>query len=223
MNGMLPALRRKLNNSGEISLVVVIALLIVIALAVVILMPYIRGWLHHGATDGCDLALRKTKDVLRYEFGASTELDMERAKEVLRTQGSFCPGGGEFYLVEAPDSPGGVTVVCGLHDTDTLRRTTLNAENAIGQLRAVLKDAKERQRPLPDAVEITLNSKSFRAERVEKEPGITRGTYLTPGVEGTLIYYILNDDGELTFFCYADEDHCARWRLGAGWIGEGTA
>ena len=108
MNGMLPALRRKLNNSGGTNIIIIIALLVVIVLAIVLLIPSIRGWLNHGATDGCDLALRNTRDILRYEFGTSADADLDRAREVVKEHGSFCPGGGEFYVIEDPGSAGGI-------------------------------------------------------------------------------------------------------------------
>ena len=220
---MKRAIQQKLNSERGVNRLVIILVLVAAVLAVLVLAFPVRKWLWHGSTDGCDFALRRTRDMLRYDLLLNDKKNLEKARELVRTKGSFCPGGGDFYVIPDEDEPTGVKVVCGLHESDTQLRTELNAAAALDQVNAALADAKARDVSAPDTVEITLNSKTLIAERTEEEPPLRRGTKTLHDYKGTLIYYILNEDGELTFFCYADPDHCMRWRVKTEWVREGEA
>lgn len=212
---------RKLNSRSGVNRLIAVLTLLVAVLAVIVLVKPVRDWLWHGSSDSCDLAVRRTEDLLRQEFLLGEITDEESAVELMKAKGSFCAAGGELYLIWDEDDPSRLEVVCGIHDSDTERRTRLNSRSAFDRVNAVLEASVRLEHPIPDPLEIVLNGKTLVAERTTEEPPLRRGTRSTPGYKGTVIYYIADDNGNMTYFCYADEDHCWRWRAGTGWVGEG--
>ena len=200
--------------------IVAALVLVIIILVLIIVIPSLRSRVDVRADEGCDLALRTTNELLAYE---AIDMTPEEAQAFVDKYGSFCPGGGRFYAIEIPGHEGAYTAVCGLHDTDTLRRAELNGKDAMAQVKAALDKAQSNYELPPDAVTVHLNSEDFNAVRLTAEPKITHGTRSTAGFSGTFICYITDEDGALTFFCYADRDHCFRWRAGYGPVPEDVA
>ncbi len=221
VNGMKALILRKLNSSRGVNRLIAVLTLLVAVLAVLIFVKPVRDWLWHGSTDSCDLAVRRTEDVLRQELLLGEVTDEESAREIMKAKGSFCAAGGELYLIWNKEDPAQLEVVCGLHDPDTERRTLLNSRSAFDRVNVVLEAARRLEHPIPDPLEITLNGKTLVAQRTTEEPPLRRGTRSTRGYSGTVLFYMADEGGELTYFCYADENHCWRWRAGDGWIGEG--
>ena len=205
----------KLNDKKLIYIVCALVVVIII-LVLIIVIPLLRNRVDYHADQGCEVALHTTNEMLAGEAGDMTP---EQAQAFADEYGSFCPGGGHFYVVW--DSARGVYyAVCGLHEKDASRRTEVNGKEAMGQIRAAVDDALKYNDPLPDAVTVRLNNENFTAERRASEPKISHGTKSTRGFSGTFICYILDEDGEISFFCYADKYHCVRWRAVRGWIPE---
>ena len=140
----------------------------------------------------------------------------------------ICPSGGTVYLIR--DENGIFEPFCGLHADDTKRRTRLNASRALDLFTEALKEARKRSEEEPESVTVELNSRELEVVRVLEAPNIHRGTATTNGYKGVVAFYGLAGEGEFSdvkakagtpcFFLYADEDHCATWRLNDGWTGE---
>ncbi len=217
---MKQTVKGKLNDKkGAVRKLDIVVIVVAVLVIIAALFPVVRSFVKRGGDNGCDLAIKRTLDMLRYEKIEDGDLDLETAQRLVEEKGSFCAAGGEFFVIE-DKSDLGYNVVCGLHDTNKSRRAQLNAERALERLQAALADAKRLNDPVPETVELTLNSASLTAERRYSRPDITRGTYLTPGYEGIVALYVVGKDGELDYFCYADPDRCMRWRADYGWLSE---
>ena len=120
--------------------------------------------------------------------------------------------------------------MCGLHDDDKKLRVRLNASRGKELLEEALKTARSKVKAEPESVEITLNGKSLECVRVAEVLDLRRGTGVSHGYEGIVAYYGIAgqgdydtkglDDGDVCYFAYADEYHCARWINGDGWTGD---
>ncbi len=210
----------KLNSVRGANRLIVVLVCIAAVLLALALVPAVRAWLWHGERDGCDIALRRTRDMLATEYLGSYHLDTETACDLILEKGSLCPTGGDFYVVEDPESKIGMDVVCALHDSDKALCTRLNSSSARDQLSEELAAVEKRGEPIPEAVTVTLNSQLYEAVLVDEEPDIYRGTGSTSGYEGTVLFYRMDEEGDLSYFCYADKAHCAVWRRYGGWTGD---
>ena len=209
-------IRRKLHSSGGYSLLLLILLIAVFVMLVIVLLPRILHYKEEADNYGCKVAMNKTQDMLDVEFLNDYGMTLEQADEVIHRamweQDWLCPSGGDYFVVDR-GGPQLYRVTCGLHESDTLLRTELNAKHAFSLLKTELELAET----TPRTVTLTLNSMEFTAQGVETEPTIRRGTKTTKGFDGTVIYFMADNHGNLRYFCYADENHCAIWRLGEDW------
>ena len=78
---------------------------------------------------------------------------------------------------------------------------------------------------------VELNSRELEVVRVLEVPNIHRGTATTNGYKGVVAFYGIAGEGDfkpssnvkkggISYFVYADENHCARWIDGDGWSGD---
>jgi hypothetical protein len=78
---------------------------------------------------------------------------------------------------------------------------------------------------------VTLHHKPLEALITEEDTGLRRGTRATIGAKGTLVSYAIAGYsdfgtgrgapvGEISWFSYADEEHCANWSAWDGWTGD---
>ena len=129
------------------------------------------------------------------------------------------------------ESKVGYRVVCGLHDQDTKERTRLNASNALEQIEKSVKEERTLGVDYPDRVTVVINDKQYETILRDEESGLKRGTGATTGVKGTVIYYSITGhsefgedsglkEGQVWYFSYADETHCANWSSIDGWSGD---
>ena len=141
------------------------------------------------------------------------------------------PGRGDVYIVPKADSPLDWEIICGLHCSDSRLRTRLNAYNVREQLREALLIERNKGNPFPESLPYTLHSKPHTALLTDADVGLKRGTRLTEGQEGIVAYYSVvghsgfgadagMKEGEMWYFTFADEDHCANWSYHDEWTGD---
>ena len=185
----------------------------------------------------CEQAMKSAKDGLiieylgRYKEG-SVQDAMNTLDQVMVARPNICPAGGEVYLIK--NSEGIYEPLCGLHDRNARQRTRLNASRALELLREGRRKALRSSKGVePEAVDITLNSKPLSCERVPRAQKLRRGTATTDGFDGVVAFYGLAGEGDfpagedakveagdIFYFVYADEYHCAIWKANDGWSGD---
>lgn len=224
---------RKLHSQSGIAwLVVVLAVACALMILLIVGEPALKKLQSRMASFGCVVALNKAQTALDTEDlqAGSHGLSYESAKAIMEknqwAMETLCPGGGDCYLIPDPDADllkrefdEGKTryvVVCGLHDDNDKRRTRLNAQNVLEQVQVEVKHKRLIGVADPASAEVTLNGKTMTAYQRDVE--MTAGTYLTPGQDGTVAYYLLDDDG-VSRFSFADENYCANWKPLWGWSG----
>ena len=210
-------LSRKIHSTGGYSLLLTILLIAVFVMLGVVLIPRLSHYKEAADNYGCKVALKKAQDMLDVEYLSNYGLTLDEADVVIRRamweQDWLCPSGGDYFVVEDRGKEQPYRVTCGLHEDDTTLRTRLNAQRAL----TLLEQELEFSETVPDAVRMELNGMEYYAERVETEPPIKRGTRTTSGYEGIVLFYVADEEKELQYFCYADEEHCAIWRSGETW------
>lgn len=222
--------RRGLSRAAGILIIIIAVLLVAVGIPV-----YIHLQSVYREMD-CMAAMKSANDQLRIAWITSGEgLDPDEAKQAVAKAmdgwDDLCPGGGTPHLAKFPDSECPYKVVCGIHDSDTAERTRLNAEYVLDRLRYELKLSAARGVPYPETLTVNLNGKPLEAKATDKNTNIKRGTYSTPGYEGTVCFYAVKgaadfsggtnaSDGTIFYFCYADDDHCASWTADRGWYGD---
>ena len=235
---MCRCVRQKLNSRGLVRA----ALLLLIPLAVLLallLWPAWQKFRFQSQQIACTDALATARDSLSIDYIANNQApapDDARAVvgQVMDGWQDLCPDGGTVYLVKTQSGAPPYTLVCGLHDTDTKQRTRLNADNALTQLQNALAKAKTLGLPAPQTLTAAFNGKTYTARPVTEPVAIYRGTETTAGVKGTVLYYGLRGqgafaaapgaaDGEICYFLFADENHCAVWQPAEGWTGDSAA
>lgn len=208
---MIQTGRHKLAAARGISRLAMLLLLAVAAAAGITAVLQLRGPAGRADAFACELELDKLQKLLP----PGGEESLGNGRTVLSESGITCPSGGDLYVIV---QDGKLVPVCGLHATDTALRTQINAEQALGQLRAsvrisqLLEDSSQ-------AMELKLNALPLTAQEVEELPGLVRGTASTGGYDGTVCFYRIAG-GEISRFCYADPDHCAVWQNGI-WMLDG--
>jgi len=221
----------------ELALRLAAVLLALIAVMLgIIAMPSYRAYRYRAQKVGCQQAMKSAKDGLIIEYmdrwdAGSVEDAMKTLDEVMPERANICPAGGTVYLVRRSD--GIFEPVCGLHDSDLERRTRLNASRAKDLLAEELLRIRKEGGAEPESVEIRLNGMALECVRVQKPQRLYRGTRTTNGYKGIVALYGLAGEGsfsdnglksgEIAYFVYADEDHCASWRAGDGWTGDAYA
>lgn len=217
-----------MNRATAIMLALIGVMLVVIAI------PAWRVFRYRSVKTGCEQAMKTARDGLIIEYlyrkdTGSVKEARDTLDDVMPAREKICPTGGNVYLVRNETS-GIYEPVCGLHDSDLKYRVRLNASYALDELKEALRVARRDTGVEPESVEIQINSKPLECVRVQETPDIRRGTKLTNGYKGIVCFYGLAgegsfvgknvEEGDICFFVYADENHCAIWRDGDGWTGD---
>ena len=220
---------------GGINRVVAILLVAIAVMLVIVLIPAWDDLRLLSQRLSCEQAMKSAKDGLIIEYlgrfkEGSVQDAMNTLDQVMIARPNICPAGGEVYLIK--NAEGIYEPLCGLHDRNKRQRVRLNASRALELLRearrVALRDSKGVE---PDAVDITLNSMPLSCGRVDKVQKLRRGTATTDGFEGVVAFYGLAGEGDfpadedveagdIFYFVYADEYHCAIWKASDGWTGD---
>ena len=219
---------------GGINRVVAILLVLIAIMLVVVLLPAWDDLRLLSQRLSCEQAMKSAKDGLIIEYlgrfkEGSVQDAMNTLDQVMVARPNICPAGGEVYLIK--NEEGIYEPLCGLHDRDKRRRVRLNASRALELLREARRIALRNNKGVePDAVTIRLNSKQLSCVRVDSVQKLRRGTGTTEGFEGVVAFYGLAgegnfpvegvEEGDIFYFVYADEDHCALWKANDGWTGD---
>ena len=222
----IESVRKICSKTGQINRTVLILLIAVCVMVVIVIA--IPAWNNFRAeTDriGCEQAMKSAKDGLIIEYLGNwkintTEEVRKILDEVMPARENLCPSGGNVYLI--PRSDGVYETVCGVHDPDEKLRTRLNASYTLEELMETLRKERRYTTEEPKSVTVEVNSKPLECVRVSEEVPIRRGTATTSGYEdeGVVAFYMIDDKGKITYFIYADENHCAVWRVNDGWTGD---
>ena len=219
---------------GGVNRVVAILLVAIAIMLVIILIPAWDDLRLLSQRLSCEQAMKSAKDGLiieylsRYKEG-SVQDAMNTLDQVMIARPNICPAGGEVYLIK--NSQGIYEPLCGLHDRDKKRRVRLNASRALELLREARRIAlRSSQGAEPDEVNIVLNSMELSCVRVQQAQKLRRGTGTTDGFDGVVAFYGLAGEGDfpaedveagdIFYFVYADEYHCAIWKANDGWTGD---
>ena len=211
-----------------------ILIVLIFIMLVIIAIPSWKRFRYRSEKTGCAQAMKSARDGLIIEYlgrfkEGTVEEAMETLDQVMPARPDICPAGGTVYLIR--DKDGIFQPVCGLHDDDLKLRVRLNASRGKQLLAEALKQTRQKTGKEPEKVTITLNGKALECVRVPEVLDLRRGTALTNGYKGVVAYYGIagygsfteSDDvkaGDISYFVYADENHCARWIDGDGWTGD---
>ena len=211
-----------------------ILLVLIVILLILIFIPSWKYYQNRAAELGCGSSLNTANHQISIEYLSGKKMTPETAKEIVTIAmdgwDDLCPGGGTPYLVEE-ESEVGYRVVCGLHDKDTKERTRLNASNALEQIEKEVHMDRSLGVSFPESITVKINGKEMNAVLIDEESGLKRGTKATTGVKGTVIFYSIaghsdfgkdsgQKEGQVWYFSYADEEHCANWKIDDGWTGD---
>ena len=225
--------RRITQRRGGINRITAILLALIAVMLVLIAIPGWRVFRYRSEKTACEQAMKSARDGLIIDYlshfeAGTVQQAMQTLDEVLPERANICPSGGTVYLLRGAN--GIYEPLCGLHDSDTRRRARLNASRALELLQDGLRYARRESEAEPEAVEISLDGETLSCVRVEEAPPLRRGTRTSNDYEGVVAFYGLAGQGafadaavrkgEICFFLYADEDHCATWRANDGWTGE---
>jgi len=228
--------REKLKNAKGTSRLTVILAVLVLALALAVIIPSVRAYNRQGEAVACATALDTARRQLAAEYMLEgfEELSSEEAKDhityVMNGWDDLCPGGGTVFLVRK-EEPQGFDLFCGLHGPDGEQKTRLNAGYVLDQLRKALEKSRRDGEPYPETLTVNLNGKPLVCYLIDEETRFRTGTKMTEGVTGTVAYYGIvghsdfgegedQEEGKIFYFSYADENHCAAWRVREGWTGD---
>ena len=230
-------------RSRGISRITAILLVLVIVMSVVVSIPTVKYYRDRSARLACAAGLdtarrRLAQDYLSGDFTQTNVSAVEAVAVAMNGWEDLCPSGGKVYLVENRgegllDGQMPYDLVCGMHGADKKQCTRLNAGYVLDQLREGLRTAARNGDPAPASLTFTLNGKTRKAQRTDEEVPFKRGTATTKGYEGKGIvafYGVAGQDGawadaggkagEICYFSFADEDHCAAWQADDGWTGD---
>ena len=218
---------------GGINRVVALLLALIAVMLIVIALPSLQNYRDRAQVIACEQALNSARDGLIIEyFNSFQEGSVEDARDtldaVLPARSNICPSGGTVYLVRGAN--GIFEPVCGLHAPDEKQRCRLNASRARELLESSLTKAKKKSAEAPQSVQIALNGQLLDCAMVDKAVRLRRSTTNSNDYEGIVAFYGVAGEGdfpvkgvkagELYYFIYADEDHCAIWRADDGWTGD---
>lgn len=228
--------RTKLHQTLGIARLVVILTVLALVLVAAALYPMIQHYRFRADALGClaglDTARRQLAAAYLFEGeNSSAEQARDYVGFVMAGWDDLCPGGGTTYIVPKDDSELAWDVVCGLHGQDRKQCTRLNADYVLEQLREELRTAQVLGTTYPERMTVTLHHKPLEARITEEDTGLRRGTRATIGAKGTLVSYAIAGYsdfgtgrgvpvGEISWFSYADEEHCANWSAWDGWTGD---
>lgn len=234
---MIGSFDKKLKTCRGIAWPIVVLLILVIILSITSLIPSFLKYKEQADVVACGTALDTARRQLASDFmingfeNGSAEDARDYIGYVMNGWDDLCPAGGSVYIVPKGNSLLDWDVVCGLHCADSKLRTRLNADNVLEQLREALKREQDLGNPYPETLSFTLHGKPFTAVLVDEPTGLRRGTRTTADVEGIVAFYSIvghsafgadsgMKDGQLWYFSYADEDHCANWSYHDSWTGD---
>ncbi len=222
---------------GGVNRVVAILLVLIGIMLVIVLLPAWDDLRLLSQRLSCEQAMKSAKDGLIIEYlnrykEDSVQDAMRTLDQVMVARPDICPAGGEVYLIN--NDQGIYEPFCGLHDRDERRRVRLNASRALELLREARRVALRRSQGVePESVDIVLNSMPLSCVRVDKIQRLRRGTATTDGFDGVVAFYGLAGEGDfpagedakveagdIFYFVYADEEHCAIWKANDGWSGD---
>ena len=226
----------KLKRIQGIARLVVILGLLAAVLLTAAMIPVIRHYRFRADALGCLAGLDTARRQLAAEYmiqgeNSSAEEARDFVGVVMVGWDDLCPGGGTTYIVHREDSPLEWDVVCGLHGQDRKQCTRLNADYVLQQLREELRTSALTGVAYPEELTVQLHHKPLKAALAEEDTGICRGTSATVGAKGTVVSYAIAGysefgtgrgvpNGEICWFSYADEEHCANWSIWDGWTGD---
>lgn len=235
---MVRAAVKKLNSARGISRLTAILLVLVIVMSVVVSVPSVKYYQSRSARLACAAGLdtarrRLAQDYLEGNYDQNNTEAIEAVAIAMNGWDDLCPSGGKVYLIENENSEMPYDLICGMHDSDKKRCTRLNADYVLDQLREALRDARKNGTEYPEELTFYLNGKNRKALLTDEESGFKRGTSTTKGYENkeTAVFYGISGhsdfcagsgaaEGTICYFSFADEDHCAIWRVGDGWTGD---
>ena len=228
--------RTKLHQTLGIARLIVILTVLALVLVAAALYPVIQHYRFRADALGCLAGLDTARRQLAAEYlfegeNSSAEEARDYVGFVMAGWDDLCPGGGTTYIVPKDDSELAWDVVCGLHGQDRRQCTRLNADYVLEQLREELRTAQVLGTNYPERMTVTLHHKPLEALITEEDTGLRRGTRATVGAKGTLVSYAIAGYsdfgtgrgvpvGEISWFSYADEEHCANWSAWDGWTGD---
>lgn len=202
----------------------ILALLVLVFLLVVVMvvLPLIEKQQAKAEAYACSVAMKKAEDVLLVEVLSDPELSSSQAAIVVDESklemDSLCPTHGDFYLVP---QFGTWHVTCGIHESNNVVRTRLNATRVFDMLNAEIAERRRLEVAFDDPV-VTweINGKPLNVTRLEGNNGLRRGTDYSIDFDGVVCFYSLNSAGDIHWFVYADTNHAAVWKEEDGWSGD---
>jgi len=231
--------RRRLAGRHGASRTVTILIILALIMAGIIAAPYVMQYLHESGQYACMTALDSARRQMAADYmlssGVSTVKDAQgHTTYALNGRDDLCPSGGTVYIreIENPsDSEMPYELICGLHNPDTKLCTRLNSNYALAQIQKAVGKSRLEGAPYPETVAVQLNGTEIIAQLVDNYTGLQRGTSKTSGYDGIVIYYSIvghsdfgsdsnMPEGEVWYFCYADENHCATWSSRKSWTGD---
>jgi len=226
----------RLRDRRGMSRIVGILLILIIAISAVIFAGY---HLHNqkiareiGCMTAMDTANRQLADAYLFSNGVMTkEQAIEAVRHAMNGWDDLCPGGGTVYMLDDPDGDMPYKILCGMHCPDTKERTRANANYVYETVCDRVSKERAKGIEFPESVTMTLNGEELTAVLVSFDQELRRGTYVTDGVEGVVAYYGISgygefadgyglSEGEICYFCFADENHCAARNPIRGWYGD---
>ncbi len=218
-------MKKKLASRRGVNRAVALVLVLVLVLAVVISIPVYLSYKKKADQFSCTVALKKAQDMLDVEFLWNYELGHDEALRVVERakweMDALCPAGGDYYLVDRPESDQKFRVTCGIHEKDTYLRTRLNAAHTLELLNEALAGCARRGIDVPEeGFTFRLNGKELPVVRLEEPVDLRWGTDASIDYEGIVSFFTLAEDGSVAWFVYADENHASVYRSGNDWIGD---
>ena len=233
---MKTALKKKCISKNGISRAVVILIICVVVFFIAAIIPlsifHRQVFDKIGCTQALDSGTRQLYDAYLLDEVHSVEDAKAVVTRAMNGWDDLCPGGGTMHIVYDETAEKPYRLACGIHDTDTVERTNLNAYYVFEQLKEKLAILQAKGELYPETIPVTLNSIEYTAVLTDKESGYYRGTYNTPGAEEeTLIFYAIAGysdfgkeygakDGDICYFSFVDPDHVANWNAQTGWSGD---
>lgn len=238
----------------------VLLLLICITLFIAISIPAYKAYKYHGQWLACAESLRVVNgafivDLLDNGEAFSLNEASGHVVAILPGRKGYCPAGGNIYFIK--EKQGEWKAVCGMHDSDHMERTRLNASYVLNRIREKVRDEEVKGNRFPEEVTVVLNNSELVCRLVSEETGIRRGTNTTKGYKGTVAFYGIEGygsfkaknsgssadgntdananawnsqtkttvskdgaaEGDICYFCFANEEYNADWRADDGWSG----
>lgn len=227
----------KLRSSSGLSWITLLMMIVVLGLTISALLPVIKQYREEGNAVACATGLDTARRQLAtgymvdgYNSGTAKDAQ-DLVSQAMNGWDDLCPDNGTCYIVPNTKSEMEWDVVCGLHGADKKYCTRLNADYVKEQLEAALKKAQLAGDQYPESLPYTLHGKERTAYLVDQPTGLKWGTRLSSTYDGIVAFYSIvghstygNDsgkkEGELWYFSYADEEHCANWSYRDSWTGD---